>query len=88
MFFSLFVVCCFFFVICLLSLKTLYILVLVSARYPIGAISSLEWRRWFGLSLGIFHLHAKGIFGQKILFLGKKKVIDQLHVAYPEWLKA
>lgn len=59
-----------------------------TARYPIDAVSHLEWRRWFGLSLGIFHLHAKGIFGQRILFLGKKKGIAQLHAAYPEWLKS
>lgn len=58
-----------------------------TARYPIAAISHLEWRRWFGISLGIFHLQAKGIFGQKILFLGRKKLIGELHQRFPEWLK-
>lgn len=59
-----------------------------TARYPIAAISHLEWRRWFGISLGIFNLHAKGIFGQRILFLGRKKLIGELHHRYPQWLKS
>ena len=59
-----------------------------TARYPIAAISHLEWRRWFGISLGIFNLQAKGIFGQRILFLGRKKLLEELHQRYPQWLKS
>lgn len=57
-----------------------------TARYPIAAISHLEWRRWFVLSLGIFQLQAKGIFGQRIIFLARKKHIEDLQKRFPQWM--
>jgi hypothetical protein len=56
-----------------------------TARYPISTIAHLEWRRLLGISLGIFTLKTKGIFGQRIFFLGRKKLIEELHQRHPQW---
>jgi hypothetical protein len=54
-----------------------------TARYPIASLEQLEWRRWFLFSIGIIHLKVKGIFGQRIIYLSRKNIREDLQARFP-----